>query len=363
MQLLQILQDIASHVQLDYSTLQISYDDFPPTEVPRARILQIQKMSQEIQNNYFKLKLMELIYRIYYEGSLIKTTSQPIQTNEQILKEIASAEVDWEFYQELEKNNYSKGWFHPDYRVVKQEDDSSLAVKYDSITVHIRPELHLKLEEQSASVDDLVSVWTPAGGIERRLYTAAGEGEIDYSLWKDPSNQVVLAYFNFESEAAIILMKYLTTQLNEIEIPFVFKVLHNPLNYQRYDSGMLQFHRSNYQLFKQILQTIYPEIESHFQPQIPIFTKAIAPGIGLVENPYSQLLFTYGETFGMNRCQIVANALVEAHQNGDESPEARMKYIIQHFDQMGIDLERPYLNPGSEDIYTPLDVTNGVTVS
>ncbi|NEP34871.1 T3SS effector HopA1 family protein [Moorena sp. SIO3B2] len=363
MQLLQILPNIVSNVRLDYSKLHISHDEFSPIEVPTARIWQLKKMSPEIQHNYFKLKLMELIYRIYYEGSLIKKTSQAIKTNEQLLKQIASAEVDWEFYQELEKNNHSKGWFHSDYRVVKQEDDSSLAVKYDGITIHIRPERYLKLEEQSASVNDLVSVWTPAGGIERQLYTATGDGDIDYSLWKDPENQVVLAYFNFAPEAAVILMKYLTTQLNEVEMPFVFKVLHNPLNYQRYDSGMLQFHRINYKLFRLIIQNIYSEIESLFQPQVPIFTKAIAPGIGLGENPSYQLLFADKETFGMNRCKIIANALLEAHQNGDESPENRMKYIIQHFEQMGIDLERPYLNPGSEDIYTPLDVSNGVTVN
>ncbi|MDJ0735409.1 MAG: T3SS effector HopA1 family protein [Nostocaceae cyanobacterium] len=354
MQLLQILQDIASHVRLDYSTLHLSYDDFPPVEVSTARVVQIQKMSQEIQHDYLNLKLMELIYRIYYEGSFVKQISQPIKTNEQILRQIASAEVDWEFYEQLEKNNHSKGWFHSDYLVLKQEDDNSLAVTYDGITFHIRPEIYLKLEEQSASVNDLVSVWTPAGGIERELYTAAGEGEIDNSVWKDPSNPVLLAYFNFDPEAAIILMKYLTTKLNEIKLPFVFKVLHNPLNYQRYDSGMLQFHRSNYQLLRQILQTIYSELESHFQPQVPIFTKVIAPGIGLAEHPYSQLLFAYKESFGINRCQIVANALVEAYMNGDDSPESRMKYILQHFDNLGIDIEHPYLNPNSEDIYTPL---------
>ncbi|NEO77964.1 T3SS effector HopA1 family protein [Moorena sp. SIO4G3] len=363
MQLLQILPNIVSNVRLDYSKLNISHDEFSPIDVPNARIWQLKKMSPEIQHNYFKLKLMELIYRISYEGSLLQKNSQSIKTNEQLLKQIASAEVDLEFYQQLEKSNHSKGWFHPDYLVVKQEDDRSLAVKYDGITVHIQPERYLKLEEQSASVNDLVSVWTPAGGIERQLYTAVGEGEIDDTLWKNPDNQVVLAYFNFDPEAAVILMKYLTTKLNEVEMPFVFKVLHNPLNYHRYDSGILQFHQSNYKLMRQILQTIYSEIESHFKSQVPIFTKAIAPGIGLAENPYSKLLFTYGETFGMNRCRIVANAIVEAYMNGDESPEARMKYIIQHFEQMGIDLERPYLNPGSEDIYTPLDVTKSVILS
>ena len=355
MQVLKVLYDIASHVRLDYLTLHISHDEFPPVEASPTKVEQLQKMSQEIQCNYLKLRLMELIYRIYYEGSLIKQTSQSIKTNEQILRQIASEEIDWDFYKKLEKNNHSKGWFHSDYLVLKQEDDSSLAVKYDGITVHIRPELHLKLKEQSASINDLVSVWTPASTIERQQYIAAGEGEIDDNVWKDPSNPVLLAYFNFDPEAAIILMDYLTKKLNNISLPFVFKVLHNPLNYHRCDSGTLQFHKSNYQLVRQILQTIFSEIESHFQPQVPIFTKLIGPGIGLAEHPYSQLLFTYGETFGINRCQIVANTLVDAYMNGDESPEMRMKYIFQHFDNLGIDLDHPYLNPNSEDIYTPLD--------
>lgn len=53
----------------------------------------------------------------------------------------------------------------------------------------------------------------------------------------------------------------------------------------------------------------------------------------------------------MNRCQIVANALLEAWQQGEESPEARMISILQHFSLLGIELQRPYLNANSEDIY------------
>jgi hypothetical protein len=79
----------------------------------------------------------------------------------------------------------------------------------------------------------------------------------------------------------------------------------------------------------------------------------LAPGLGLAEKPEQEFLFPEG--FGLNRCQIVANALLEAHKNGDQSKEARMKYILKHFEHFKIDLERPYLNPNSEDIYTPLD--------
>jgi hypothetical protein len=56
----------------------------------------------------------------------------------------------------------------------------------------------------------------------------------------------------------------------------------------------------------------------------------------------------------MNRCQIVANALLEAWNKGKNAVEERMKTINQHFQRHSIDLQRPYLNPTSEDIYSPL---------
>jgi hypothetical protein len=66
--------------------------------------------------------------------------------------------------------------------------------------------------------------------------------------------------------------------------------------------------------------------------------------------------FSEQESFGMNRCQIVANGLLEAWHKGDNSPEFRMKAILKHFSLLGIDLQHSYLNAKSEDIYTPLDL-------
>ncbi|MBD6619518.1 hypothetical protein FNW02_27750 [Komarekiella sp. 'clone 1'] len=355
MQLLQILVEIANKIRLESSNFRISYSGFPPLEIPIGTVTHLQKMPQDIQDKSLKLLLTKLIYEIHYEGSLVEEVSQRLQTNDQTLKKIASTEVDWQFYEQLEINNNSKGCFHPDFHVLRQETDGSLAVEYDRVTLHIQRNRHLKLEDQSATVNDSVSVLMPSSNIERDLYTVIGEDEPDATTWKDPSNQVVFTYFNFAPEAAIIAMKHITTILNKIKVPFVFKTLHNPLNYKRYDSGFIQFHRSNYEVIRQVLQIIYSETKSHFQEDVPIFTKVLAPGIGLAEHPHPKLLSKYSETFGWNRCQIVANALLEAHKNGNESQEARMKYILKHFDYFKIDLERPYLNPDSEDIYTPLN--------
>ncbi|OLT60254.1 hypothetical protein BJP37_15700 [Moorena bouillonii PNG] len=82
---------------------------------------------------------------------------------------------------------------------------------------------------------------------------------------------------------------------------------------------------------------------------VPLFTKQLLPGLALSEEP--DYKFTPKEDFGMNRCQIVANALLEAWLQGHDSPEGRMNFILHNFSLLGIDLKRPYLNANSKDIY------------
>jgi hypothetical protein len=59
----------------------------------------------------------------------------------------------------------------------------------------------------------------------------------------------------------------------------------------------------------------------------------------------------------MNRCQIVANGLLEVWQSSDDSPESRMAAILKQFSLLGIELSQSYLNANSRDIYEPLTVT------
>ncbi|WP_373527203.1 T3SS effector HopA1 family protein [Nostoc sp.] len=353
MQLLKILQHIASNLKITASDLHLTYANFPTIEIPTATLAQLQKMPQQIQYKCLNLQMLRLIYSIYCEGSPVTEVSEEFQMNDLILKKIASVEVDWEFYEQLESNNIGKGWFHPDYRVLREEADGSLAVQYDGVIIHIQRNHHLPLTNQSAMVGDLVSIWSPSSYLQQDFYLVMGDASGDFGHPANFSNQAVLVYFNFSHEAAIAAMKCVTTRLNAMNVPFTFKVLYNPLKYKRYDSGILRFDNVEYKLVWEVLKTIYTENKSHFQPQTPLFTKVLAPGIGLAEHPDRQ--FRYQESFGINRCQIVANALLEAHTNGDESPESRMKYILKYLDKFRIDIEHPYLNPNSEDIYTPLE--------
>ncbi len=165
---------------------------------------------------------------------------------------------------------------------------------------------------------------------------------------------IVRVYFNLTPEGAVAVMDSLTSQLNALGISFSFKVLYNPSDYQRYDSGVLYFGKSNYQFVHPVLERVYAEHQSHFEEQVPLFTKLLAPGLALAEEPNRK--FGDQESFGTNRCQVIANGLLDAWQQGNDTPAARMASILQHFSLHDIELQRPYLNGNSDDIYTSLNL-------
>lgn len=352
MQLLQILQELASKIEIKSSNFVVTHPKCQQQKIPADVMTQLQKLPPNVQDEYLISLLQKLIFCIYYSGESLLKKNQVTQINYEIGSEEIPCEVDWEFCDKLHKNNYGKGSWNPYFRVLRQEADGSLAVEKKGITIHIQRDRHLRLEDQSAAIGDVVSVPRPSSQIRNQFYIAYGD--LVYT-WSYPS---VFIYFNFSPKGAVALMGHLTKQLNVIKIPFDFNVLYNPSSYGRYDSGILRINKDSYEVVRQVLQTVYAENESHFQTHVPIFTKVLAPGLALAERPEKE--FRFLEDFGMNRCKIVANALLDAHNNSDESSEARMKYIRQHFKGMEIDLERPYLNPNSEDIYTPLVTSNGV---
>jgi hypothetical protein len=236
---------------------------------------------------------------------------------------------------------------------LRLEPDGSTAVTKGGLTLYVEPDCHLKSSKKSTKVGELIAIWMPKNRINNGCYLAVSNIGQERQGNPDADLGGGRIYFNFTPAGAIALMNSLTLQLNTAAIPFSFQVLYNPTAYGRYDSGILYFESHDYPTIRRILQTVYVEHQSHFQPEIPLFTKFLAPGLSLAEEPSQK--FAPQESFGMNRCQIVANALLEAWQKGKNALEERMRIIEQHFEQHLIDVQRPYLNPSSEDIYNPLN--------
>ncbi len=358
------LTDIVNQIEFS-SDFCITHAKYQPWQLPAETVTRYQQLPSDIQNQYLRMRLCDFLYGIYFDGSL-KTALAPEVDSvdmQQHLENKTYLEVDQEFYQRLHTSNHGKGYFDPGWLVLKEENDNSLAVTKNSLTLYIKRDRHLQLAEQSARVGDRVKILFPSNQIESAYYIAIANAGFQGNSNPDKENKLVSVYFNLSSEGAVAVMDSLTQQLNAISpkarhgviaLPFSFKVLYNPADYDCYDSGILSLDQREYPTIYPLLQSIYLKHQSCFQPEVPLFTKVLAPGLALAEEPTQK--FFEQDNFGRNRCQIVTNGLLVARQKGDESPQGRIAEIREQFSLMGIDLQHLYLNPKSEDIYTPLDL-------
>ncbi len=351
--LLNVLQDISSKVEID-SNLAIIHPEYQPFTILDNAVEYFDKKPQEAQQKYLSLQLRNFLYGIYYNGSMRNSLKLNREVNDLslILENNTFLGVDLQFYERLHQSNFGTGYFEPGWYILREEIDHSLAVTKKGLRLHIQRQKHLQAEHQTAVVGDCVSIKMPKNLVQNGFYVAVGNMGLHYYENLENQSVTVRVYFNLTSEGAVAVIGSLTKYLNELAIPNYFKVLYNPKEYQRYDSGVLYFDKRDYKAVGEVLQIIYQDHKSHFKPLVPLFTKKLAPGLALAEEPNQK--FTSSESFGMNRCQIVANGLLEAWYQGDNSPSTRMNAILNQFSISGIDLQHVYINDNSEDIYTEL---------
>ncbi len=345
------LQEIVTKVQIE-SKFRISYADFKSGELSDEVIARFQELPEEIQLRYLSQQLRGFLYGMYYNGSLRSrfAAEVPVPVQRPDLENNSFLGVDLTFYERVHESNSGTGYFDPGWRAIAEESDGSLAVTKNGLTLHVERDRHL--HPQSADVGQQVAVRMPRNLVQNGFYMAVGNAGLQRHRHREGEPQIVRIYFHFSPEGALAVMGSLTQQLNDLFIPFSFKVLYNPTDYKRYDSGVLYFDKSNCEEVGQVVRTVYAETKAHFRSEVPLFTKWLAPGLALAEEP--DYKFASRESFGLNRCQIVANGLLEAWHSGDDSFEGRMNAILQEFSRLGIDLQRSYLNARSSDIYTNL---------
>jgi hypothetical protein len=352
--LLDVLEDIVNKVEIQ-SDFSIHHPDYKPFELPAEVVARFQKMPGDIQRKYLSLQLRSFLYGIYYNGSMRTALAPEADANPLALdlENNTFMGVDLGFYQRLHQSNRGTGYFDRGWYVLREESDGSLAVTNGSLRLHIERDKHLQPFEQAAVVGDSVAIRMPKNFVQNGFYMAVGNAGSNRQDDSKGESVTVRIYFNLTPEGAVTVMGSLTRRLNEKAIPFNFKVLYNPKNYGRHDSGVLYFDKSDYEGVREVLQALYRENQAYFQPEVPLFTMPLAPGLGLAEEPDQK--FAQKESFGMNRCQIVANGLLDAWHQGNNLREERMNAIIRQFTRLGLDLQHPYLNANSENIYCSLN--------
>jgi hypothetical protein len=176
------------------------------------------------------------------------------------------------------------------------------------------------------------------------FYLALSETPLDED---DPATFFRL-YWNVNARGAPPLLSAVTQHLNRFQVPFRFKCLLNWREYGRADAAVLFVNKRFHSIVLDLLPRIYADIKGELNADTPLFTKILAPGLGLGEDPGN------GESFGMNRCRLLAEGLWNAFAKGIQSDQERFVEVCHHFEGNGISLLRPYLAPGGIDHYQPI---------
>jgi hypothetical protein len=133
--------------------------------------------------------------------------------------------------------------------------------------------------------------------------------------------------------------------LNRFDAPFRLKVPIDGSSYGRLDAAVLYVNKRFYQSTALLLAGVYGVIRSHLTPHTPLFTKPLAPGLGLAEDPGT------GESFGMQRCRILGEAIWTAYTSRSQPVQPPLEAVLSQLELSGLRAEYPYLCPGSTDQY------------
>jgi HopA1 effector protein family len=347
LELMTVLKDIAQNVEIR-DNFSIHHPDYKPFEIPIEAVARFQQMPAQVKRKFLSLQLRSFIYGIYYNGSMRSALAlnAPEHSRQLDLENSTLMGIDMTFFQRLHESNYGTGYFDPDWTILKAAEDRSLVVKKGGLRLYIDRAQHLTAAQQQAAVGDVVAIKLPKNMMQNGFYMAVGD--LGFNR-QQAADTLVRIYFSLTAGGAIAVMNSLTQMLNESKIIFSFKVLYNPQDYQRFDAGVLYFDKRDYATVSGILNLVYTQHRSYFLPHIPLFTKQLAMGLGLAEEP--DLKFSERESFGMNRCQIVADGLLTAFDEGKDTSTERTNAILVQFSKVGIDLQHPYLNSDSENIY------------
>lgn len=147
-------------------------------------------------------------------------------------------------------------------------------------------------------------------------------------------------------EAGPQIAAQLSPRLERFQMPYQVEIRHG----ERPDGLVLAVLQNHVHLALRLVQEAIQNVE--LGEEVPLFTRPLAPGLGLVEDP--------GAPFGRQRCRIFAEGLLAAQALGKaETIGGQVDELRAQFQRYGLNLDTPYLNAHSVDIYTLPQLENG----
>jgi hypothetical protein len=286
------------------------------------------RFTSRTARSFLHYSLQAQLYRDFYSRGFAGPSTRETRG-------VLSGHDSARFLSDLEDSNAGKGHKDANWSVIDRQDQA-LVVEKDR--------LRIRVEADSGVVEndgeDGLTLLMPKGllSISPGFYMALSDASFD-----DSGDADLRIYWNLTPPGAVALMSAATTSLNRRNIAFRLKTLNEPAAYDRCDSGVLYVRRQDFPSLP--LEDLYARVRDHLKSEVPAFTKPLAPGLALAEDPGG------GQSFGLHRCSLVADGLVRAFEAGKQAAAGGLEFVLACFQEAGVSLEKPFLNAGSPDRY------------
>lgn len=253
--------------------------------------------------------------------------------------------ADTDFVKALSDANSSREYLNHGWRLIQQLPTGHFVAEKNGLTRLLFTGEFVSHTDQRDPVEEGTAISIlrsrESTTMHKGFYFVFGE-----ALGDDQDERDLLRfYWNVKSVGAPKLVSLLTNALNRFQLSFRFKILNNPIAYIRRDAAVLYLNKRFYHLAAELLSYVYQQIANELKPDTPLFSKRLAPGLGLAEEP------TTDESFGQQRCRILAHALWSAYEKKIEDEESQLREISALLDENGIDSGSPHRNAGSNYNY------------
>lgn len=236
------------------------------------------------------------------------------------------------FARALSQANCGRGSWRPGWRVAAVEEETVAVVRPDGLVLRA-PAEDCRVEGDSAEV----RMPKDLAGISPGVLQVLGDSP------PPPGDEPrVRLSWNVAARGAVTLVARLTYALNRAGTAFTLELLTDPARYGRRPGADLLLARADVAAALALLRPLLRALGPQMADGIPAFSKPLARGLGLAEEPEG------GASFGEQRCRLLAEAIVAHGPGSDEEP---LGAVRARFAAAGIALDAPYLQPGSIDAY------------
>jgi hypothetical protein len=153
------------------------------------------------------------------------------------------------------------------------------------------------------------------------------------------SGRQVRFYWNLEPAGAARFLAAVGAGLDRRRIPFQAKVPASPQGYCRADAGVLYLAAEDVAAALDIVASAHADLADALEDRTPCFVRRLGRGLAFAESPSS------GESFGMHRCRLVAEGLVQA--GGGASEAAKAEAALARLAAYGLDPDAVERNAGT----------------